>query len=378
MMFTIVTIAVNLTGCASSSKVTASNQGAFTRYSELKGFCKGGCLVGFTEDNTGDVWIYNQNGIAKFDKTKIDKLALNEIFTSNSINSIVKDSYGNIWIATENEVCRFNGKDWKKFSIADGFTNKTVKSILVDDKGVLWFNTIKHGVYKYEKEHFVKFTLGGVDDIDYLRFIGKDKQALQWFLSSDKDIFKLDGNHLVLVAKDAIPPTFFGEPTANSILKVTKNNNLLLALSGKVYRVDKEGLKQIPGIDVESIFSDQKITCLLEDSQGALWVGHGALVSVFNKAGGFYRVVGDKVEHVDAESKNTLIYKIYEDSKGQLWFVAIQGAGSSLVQHYENNAWKTIYAGDFGDSVENLFEDSRHNYWFNVSPGGEFIHYRPQ
>lgn len=376
MIWVVGTVGINLTGCATVSKETQSNHSAYTEYSELKGFCKGGCRVQFAEDNLASVWIYNQNGLAKFDGSKIDSLDLKGILTSNNIHAIQLDGAGLLWVATDNELCRFDGKEWKKFSKADGFENSTIWNIIIDNKGVLWFNTLTHGVYKYENDQFTKFTPGGIANNDNLRLLGYNHQMAQWFVFNDKDIYRLEDNRLIEVAKGAIPASFFGLPTANSILRVTRTNDLLLALSGKVYRVKKDGLKQIPGIETEGWFSDQKITCLFEDSRGTLWVGHGAIESILNKAGGVYRVEGDNVEHIDADTKKSLIWNIFEDSEGKLWFSSIQGFSGRL-QHLEGKAWETVFDRDLGDGVGTLFEDSRHNFWFGIASEGKFIHYCP-
>lgn len=374
-------IALLLFGIPVSQANAQANPGAFTEYRELQGFCKGGCRSRFEEDSLGNIWIYNQNGLVRFDGSKIDRPDLKEILTSTEIQAIQRDGAGGLWVATAKELCRFDGKEWKKFTEEDGLGYEKIWTSALDDKGVVWFNTkeSEHGIYTYQNGRFSKFTPLGIEDTDNLRFFGCDNQAVLWFLAHGSDIYRLEGDRLNLVAKNAVPRNFLGGrmPFINYGARVTRTNALLLTLSGKMYRVEKDGMKQIQGIEVGGWFSDQTITFLFEDSRGTIWVGHGDWKALINRASGVYRVEGDKVEHLEAVSKSWLLKDIFEDSQGKLWFSSWQGPSARL-QQLDGKAWKTVYEGHMGDDVENFFEDSRHNFWFGLSPKGKFIVGRPE
>ena len=80
-----------------------------------------------------------------------------------------------------------------------------------------------------------------------------------------------------------------------------------------------------------------------------------------------------KVEKIDAEGgfPSNLVYKIYQDSKGFIWFGTMYGLyrydGVNYIS-YRYNPFDSTSIGN--DDVISIFEDSKGYLWFGTFLGG--------
>jgi ligand-binding sensor domain-containing protein len=74
------------------------------------------------------------------------------------IRCIYKDTRGLLWIGTDAGLCTFDGKNFRIFQPSEGMTANQVWSIAEDDEGNMWFGSFGDGLFKYDGNHFKRFT----------------------------------------------------------------------------------------------------------------------------------------------------------------------------------------------------------------------------
>lgn len=143
----------------------------FTWFTE-KGLL-GPAVLALFEDSKGNIWIGNNGaGLFKYDGTSLinftdEKKLNNSEFkiagksnpdTLARVYSINEDNYGNLWIGTVDAgVWKYDGNKLINYTIKDGLTSNAVNTIYKDLKGELWFGTDADGICKFNGKTFTKF-----------------------------------------------------------------------------------------------------------------------------------------------------------------------------------------------------------------------------
>ncbi len=111
------------------------------------------------------------------------------------------------------------------------------------------------------------------------------------------------------------------------------------------------------------------VSALLQDRQGALWIGteesgvvhfDGARFTAYTTADGL---------------ASNAVFSMWEDRRGHLWFgsgtIARRAADSKGVSRYDGREFTTFTSQDglAGDAVLGIFEDSKGNLWFGGQDG---------
>ena len=113
---------------------------------------------------------------------------------------------------------------------------------------------------------------------------------------------------------------------------------------------------------VEDGLLDNRITDLLEDRHGNLWIATQRGLSCFDG------VVFRNYTTEDGLPCNR-IHCLFEDSRGHLWLGTDGGVG-----HYDGQFFQTIKSPHIG-SILQILEDGNGNFWFGTA-GGTIVRYR--
>ncbi len=159
-------------------------------------------ITSITEDAAGNIWFGRDGyGACKFNGKAFVHLTTKEGLNSINVQSIVPDNKGNIWIGTRvsekdnadaknrfgrGGLNKYDGKMFKHFPEREGLSENDVYTIYRDQSNDLWFGTTSNGIYKLEKNEFVKFDVPN----STMSFL-KDKSGNIW-LGCAGGLFRLN------------------------------------------------------------------------------------------------------------------------------------------------------------------------------------------
>ena len=269
----------------------------------------GGHIMAMARDSRGRMWF---GGTGQADVFYYERGALVPLDGINGfIWAIAEDGEGQIWFANINGgLYRYDGNDWVLFTVADGLVSNAVYDVIVARDGGIWCTTVG-GVSRYDGEKFQSFTrIGGLlaDDTDGLL---QDSQGHLWF-GHRGGVSRYDGSEFVhFTAADGVP--------------------------------------------------DAMISTIFEDSRGLLWFG--------SKGDGIARYDGRKFTRLGlAEGlPHGFIEDIIEDARGHLW---ISSAGGGLIR-YDGKVFQALNRRDGlpHDAVHASHEDDEGRIWIGTQAG---------
>ncbi len=340
-------------------------------------------------DRNNNVWVGTWGGgLRKFDITS-EKFEAYQIKPSNIYNkdyniilSIVQDNTGIIWIGTDGGgVCKLDpyGKKFKtitNFDVGEKTLDNThITSVYEDKNGRLWLGTKNGGLnFSSDKKHFVKKNLG----INTIR--------VNCFFENNKDLWVGTGDGLVI---------FKDFEHGSSTLNIKKIDGDTTSLSGsKITTIikDKKGIiwvgtqesglnrvvafkndipvfKRYPEkVGVVGAIQNDRISCMLVDKNNHLWVGTYDGLHLYDKENDKFELIAPNIKN--GLSNNTIL-SLAEDSYGNIWVGTQQGLNK---MHFEDGVTLTIKcyyqcAGFPNDYVHAVLIDNENNVWMSTNKG---------
>ncbi|MEL6134949.1 MAG: two-component regulator propeller domain-containing protein [Bacteroidota bacterium] len=240
------------------------------------------------EGHDGKIWFGHTDGISSLAGETVINYYESDGLISDDVWNIEADAYGNIWIGTIEGACTFNGQTFAHFELPEGIIDSTlgvsstrmVHSILEDSQGSIWFST-NAGLFKYA---------------DNVLYPMSDKLGIQ-------------------------------TPFVNEVLEDSRGN-FWISTKEALYKLEEDTLinitQEIPeiGKGVGSIAEDQDGTIWFVFNQHHLYTYDGVRLLEFQKP---------------AANQGPVIYQIFKDQSGRLWFVGYGGA-----YRLENGAFRHI------------------------------------
>lgn len=336
------------------------------------------------KDYLGDIWVGTSKGLFKFFPEKDTFQHINTgdhlKLEANVIRDIAEDKQRNLWLGTEAGIIIYHPKAKKTQRITQSFDNninslsdKAVYSIFMSKENIAWVGTYFGGVnYATLSQSRVKKLMPKKEG-DFLRGkaisqIIEDKNKRLWIGTEDGGVTILDkaNNSFSYLnnEKDGLSSnnvhTLFEEPDFVWIGTFLGGLNRFDKKSGTI-RVYKNQPSNPYSLSNNNVYS------ILKTSQGKLLVGTEAGLNVYNYDKNNFtpfmpEVFGGK-----------FIYKIFEDSKKNLW-ICTRFLGIYEIKH---NAEELIHYSASGEEVTinsnqiiNCNEDSKGNMWFGTLGGG--------
>jgi signal transduction histidine kinase/ligand-binding sensor domain-containing protein len=288
---------------------------------------------------------------------------------STEVYEIFQDSKGFLWFATDNGVVKFDGSRMETFHSKDGLTDPVVFSFFEDDKKRLWFRTFS-GVLCYMENNVIKKykyndKLTSFNNKAIFDYVVNEKDEL-WFTCRDQIgvidslgnlttsvqeeegvYFKSVGNHFimgagnhsrhssgkylpiasVIIDKKVFPVTLGNHAYMNRVIRaITWKGKMYMSLNYEVFVYDGKEVKKI-------LSSDYPVINLSVDQQDNLWVGY----------------LNGGAERFSAESmtpswkpeflKNRSVTSITEDHEGGLWFSTLEKGvfhvPNLMIEHFD-------------------------------------------
>ncbi|MDQ7817262.1 MAG: two-component regulator propeller domain-containing protein [Melioribacteraceae bacterium] len=332
------------------------------------------------------IWVGTYNGLFRFDKKTFEKTDLysnandQKTINDNKIRSIFRDETGVVWVGTIVGLNKFDMMK-KKFQIInfnDDYKNfldnlKLVPSRFISEK-ILWAGPGKSTILKSNNRK--------------LRFFGKVDES-RGFNTLHSSSFYLDesnylwvwsynGIHYYDATKDEFHNVQYvddGTPSQrNNFVRwfyIDRRNRFwagTMAGGLNFYDPGKDLFKRFihNEADLNSL-GDSRVSFVLEDSHGIIWIGtYGGLDIINEKEGTFkhYRVIPNDSTCISNDRVNS----IYESKSGDLWIGTYQGL-NRYNRTNDNFEQFTTDQGLGDNTILSIQEDGNGNLWLRTNDG---------
>lgn len=305
----------------------------------------------------------------------------------DEVSRVRQDSQGFLWFCTHEGISRFDGVGMTNFTVADGLPNRFVSDFLETRTGTIYIATGKglarlnpHGLRtKQENPLFTTF-LPNNPKAEKIQVLYEDRNNQVWVGTSD-GLYKLtetDGR----LEFEYVP---LGEPLSSSGGAIAEPGPNTLAISailedshgtfwigtfgGGLFRLAADG--NVRRFTNENGLRDNKITDLLEDRQGRLWMslrsdekGGVCLLDATDTANPVR-----KCYTIENGLGSNWVRAMIETSDGQLWLATIPGL-CRFQPEKDSSVCKTYSAeNDLCDDIFAFAEDKDGNLWTGFSCG---------
>ena len=329
-------------------------------------------------DNNKRVWVGTLNGLNLYNPslgTFKRFVQTNVNFISNKIYCLFSDQSGLIWIGTEKGISLFDSDKLEFISVKDKFPymtvleQKTVLRIFKDKSGVYWFGTTT-GLVKYDPS----------------------SNRLNNYFSNSENNQSLSNNIVLSIFQDSKENIWFG--TLDGLNKYDRHNN---TFSHKYFKKDENELtstkknNSIAGVNVYSILNNyggNTIRCILEDTDGWLWIGTDLELIIYNSNTG--KSINYKKDLINPTGINDhFIRSMYLDHSLNIW-VGTLGNGLNKVNlkqkkfiHFQKKVNDSNSLSE--NYVRSICEDNNGTLWIGTLVGGlnefdpntqQFVHHK--
>ncbi|MXZ11350.1 MAG: AAA domain-containing protein [Gemmatimonadetes bacterium] len=330
----------------------------------------------------GGVGLYDAHSISVFDMSP----NLSHVAKSKSeISQIVQDQRGDIWVGyiapflnrLEKSVFRFDGEHFDFAGTKDDDIDNCF-AIYEDHDGYLWFGGV-NSLFRYDGQKLENMqTIAGSGE-GSISAIAQDSQGQFLFGHWENSIKKIRRDLL----DSPLRLTYQRGETFQTIFLENKNKDpysrIGTVISGHNSEVyfhlihqnfsdtnkgfarwhPEDGLKFY---GIEDGLIDDRVTDLIEDRNGNLWIATQRGLSCFDGSTFHNFTTKDGLP-------STAIRCLFEDSQGHLWLGTDGGVG-----HYDGQLFQTIQSPHIRP-VSQILEDRDGNFWFGTILGS-IIRYR--
>ena len=299
------------------------------------------------QDRRGGIWVgyaspmlnHLNKSVFRFDGEHFAFVSTEHGCDINNCFAICEDRDGNLWFGGGDGLFRYDGQKLKKIETTAGLDQKSVNAIAQDRKGQFLFGYWEHGNPRYREVLFVS----------PLKLIYQQGEKFQTIFeeAEEKDPFSRIGT--VIAGHN-------GEVYFYLVHQNSSGND-----KGFARWHLEDGLKFY---GIEDGLIDQRVTDLLLDRNGNLWIATQRGLSCFDG------IVFRNFTTEDGLPSNS-IRCLFEDSRGHLWL----GTDGGVV-HYDGLLFQTIISPHIGPTGQ-ILEDRDGTFYFgNVT--GSLVRYRPR
>lgn len=254
----------------------------------------------------GFIWIGTSAGLVRFDgvRFKVFSRSNTPALKNDRILALDEDKNGVLWIGTDGGgLCSFKNGAWTNFTSDNGLSNNHVRAISSDLQNNLWIGT-EYGLNRLSSDGFHLYTTrdGLYDNI--ITALAVDYSGNLWIGTMRGGLAQF---------KDRVTHVYDYQDgllnTAVLSLSASRMGNIWIGTLEGLYSLEreKETVDSYPGTTYTPI------TAILEDEQGALWVG--------TMSDGLKRMTGRSMRGLSSKDgfPDDFIHSFFEDRDGNLW-----------------------------------------------------------
>ena len=298
---------------------------------------------------------------------------------SNHLTDIYRSHDGVIWIGSSENGINIYSKNSLRFpqlvNIVNSnylqFSNHSTYSFCeLPDKRIL-MGTENNGILEYNPEdNSVREFLNELGNYSVFD-IGRDTQGYLWICAWINGLYRYDlkSNALRKIkSMPGLPSTFLQNVVR--YYEDSKNRHWMGTMGQGLGMNDgKKNLWQVYANDVadSTSLNDNIIYKITEDSKGNIWIGTGKGLAVYDPEHNSFRRI--KLEDRDGKGfGNITILDIFEDHEKRLWI----GSGMTLHLYVPQTGTFRSYVQKIKNdyvAVNRIFEDENHRLWLGTNAG---------
>jgi ligand-binding sensor domain-containing protein len=340
----------------------------------------------------GTVWVGTVSGLYKADRLRSDAAKTFERVAgiSGTARSLWQSPEGALWVGTIGEgVYVLDQSNLKTLRSPEWLPSNTVLNIFSDVEGNIWVGT-EHGMLRLSRTFVTTVALPGNADSDF-GTIYQDTDRDLWMASSSlfrirngsasryvfpqrsgarvRNVFRdsmgslwlgTDGDGAYHLLKDKFEHLTIREGLANNYIRAflqSRDGSVWMATDGGVSRWSRDVLTSYQVQDGLCYPSGRS---LLEDSNGDIWIGTDRGLSHIHLGAFLHDSLTEKL-------RDEKVWAIHQDTEGALWFATRTNGlyrwKSGEMAHF------TVADGLVSDSIYQLIEDGKSNFWMSGPDG---------
>lgn len=322
-------------------------------------FMPGGWVTALLEDRFGDIWIGTQgDGVLKYSGGKTTVLTMDDGLCENDITALAEDRSGGIWIGSGNAGLNYfqRGKI-SHFGLKEGLPSLAVTALLWDRDRNLWIGASGRGLIRYNNGVFTAFPQEDPRGSDVILSILEDREGHLWAGSRSRGLERMANSRVqTLTSKDGL------EDEVTWALYEDSKSNVWISTDLKGIYKYHDG-KFTPYAKKIDLRPSASVTCMVEGSDGALWIATSdyGLVSLDGENTIRHELPGDQM--VRGSMQPAPVYALYLDKQKRLW---VAHGGVSV---YENGQWRHFPPEFTPSPVRCFYEDHFGVFWFGADEG---------
>ena len=366
-------------------------------------------VIDIYQDSRQTIWVGTVDGLNKYNergddftkfyfKKKVTKeeamtfeqntYSLINIYSGNTVRTMIEDEYGTLWMGTDMELIRFNifTEEFVSFekdlNDATGINDHFIRALFMDESDNLWIGTMGSGLNKVDLKprKFVRYEKKLNDPTslsqNYIRAIAEDLEGNIWLGTLVGGLNKFFPNEEVFQHYSHDPDKPGLTPNGNNVwsLLVDRDNILWVGTNTGLNRFDLQTGKfkyYTHSAEDRGSLSENTVRSIFEDASGVLWIGTEYGLNKFDKeTEKFTRYVknGDGNTSI---SDNT-IWSITQDRNGNIWIATDNGL-NRLNPNLEKFKHYRKVKGNEGsishNGIRTLYIDSRGVLWVGTQRG---------
>jgi len=340
-------------------------------------------------DRSQTIWIGTWGGgLRKFNPQteKFEDFRIKPVNVYNRdydiILSITQDNAGILWVGTDGGgICKIDPYGKKFSAITNSVNDKPILSnnhitaVFEDKSGGLWLGT-KGGGLLFSKDR-KNFTQNGSTD---------KNSRVNSFFEVNNDLWVGTGDVILIYRNhdfNVTPLTVEYRKGDSLSLSGPKITCIVKDKSGTIWVGTQEsGLNRVTGykdnmpvfkqypenIGVSGAIQNNRISCMLVDKSNRLWIGTYNGLQLYNRAKDNFELLS---QYTSDKLSNNTILSMVEDGLGNIWVGTQQGLNKLNFTTNGNIQIKTFYEGSGfpNDYVHALLADAGNNIWMSTNKG---------
>jgi ligand-binding sensor domain-containing protein/signal transduction histidine kinase len=304
------------------------------------------------QDRNGILWLGTQNG-RLYQRAGALGLVATIGQVGGAIRALIKDRDGNLWVTTYGGglVRSQNGSLAPLKS--SRFASNDLHSLYEDNEGSLWIGTYGDGLLRLRDAKVAPFgETEGLEGSSAWTIIPRARGGI--WVGTDAGLSAYDGRNFQRIAA----PPGFDNLRVRSLLE-DRQGALWVGTDGAgVYSRNGD---RVSTFDRRNGLSGTSVKAIAEDPQGRIWLGTDMGLDVFEHG------TITSMQHLLQVSGPTIIRLLHEDKSGKLW-VTTQAQGlfvidGSTTRHYG------LSDGLPSTGVSAIYEDDRGWVWLGTTDG---------
>jgi len=301
------------------------------------------------QDSQGFVWLGTEDGLVRFDGHALHRYARSRTELSslpgNYVWHVVEDADANLWIAMNDAgVAKWDRRTDTFTSYrhdpndSGSLASDRVRTVLIDGRGLVWIGTFDAGVDVLDPAS------GRIEHLDHdpndaaslagprVFALMLDRAGDVW-IGTDKGLSRWHADTRTMTRIGAL-----GEQRISRVLEDQTGTLWIGTFSMGLVRMDRDGrvLETFrDDAENEASLGSDDVRALLEDRSGRFWVGTADGLALLDRATGTFSRYRHDANN-SASLRDSFVMSLYQDRDGLVWV----GTRTGGVSRWDPRSWK--------------------------------------